>query len=81
MSKAMYTGCFADSWEALYGVSERITKPYRLNTDRNDNVRAITLSGDDFETIYGVFVAHNILQHCWSVFLNPWTTIRAYNVS
>jgi hypothetical protein len=77
----MYTGCFADSWEALCDVSERTIKSYRLNTDRDDNVRAITLLGDDFETIYGVFVTHNIIQHCWSIFLNPWTTIRTFEVS
>jgi hypothetical protein len=44
-------------------------------------MRTITLPGDDFEAIYGVFVAHYIFEYRGPVFLNPLTIIRVRNAS
>lgn len=34
-------------------------------------MRTISLFGYDFETIYSVFIAHDVLKNGWSIFFNP----------
>lgn len=80
MGQAVYAGRLAYSWHALR-VGERKQWHIICTAYRYNDMRTVPIPRDDFETFDGLGVAHNVIEHLWSVLLHPEQRSEAYTTS